>query len=658
MRVFQPRSGTIVYSADNQSLVLGEEVGKGGEGSVWSVESNPSVVAKFYHKGLTAEQARKVETMCRLKSDGLLRVSAWPLTTLRARSSDSSDGFLMPRIKGYQEAHLLYTPKSRRVSFPEAQFPFILHTSINIARAFATVHDAGQVIGDVNHGNLLIGNDATVALIDCDSFQISDAGAVFPCLVGVPTYTPPELQGLNFQSVTRSPHHDQFGLAVLLFHMLFLGRHPFAGIFRHGTADKTVEDAIHEFRFAYLPDNRQTEMEPPPIVPRLSEIPSDVAQLFVRAFGRDGASGLRPAAHEWLSPLESLSRNLKKCSANESHHYFNALSSCPWCRVENAFGLSMFGIKFAHLSGRAFDLVLVWAQIEAVRPDTGTLSAPLPGSYAGQCLPDPRPADMKRQRRIKRILSACSILLAVILVIPGMIPAFPSICILTCGLIAMAKLWRIGDQSARKVTDGHKEAVDKYNAGISEWNLSQEVPSAFQETKRRLQAEKQELTDLPSVQARRVAELNASRRQKQLTRFLERHRIEDAIIPKIGAGRKTLLRCYNIEDASDIVQYRLATVKGFGPALQTSLLMWRYSIEQKFVFNVNEGVDPADIRAMEQEIVQKRATLVKSLVAGPQQLRGTLFKWQTDRSRLLGDLESGAKDLAQAEANLKALGRF
>jgi DNA-binding helix-hairpin-helix protein with protein kinase domain len=32
----------------------------------------------------------------------------------------------MPRVSGFQEAHLLYTPKSRRMAFPEAQFPFIL----------------------------------------------------------------------------------------------------------------------------------------------------------------------------------------------------------------------------------------------------------------------------------------------------------------------------------------------------------------------------------------------------------------------------------------------------------------------------------------------------------------------------------------------------
>jgi DNA-binding helix-hairpin-helix protein with protein kinase domain len=334
---FQPQKGVIIYGADNRPLVLDQEIGKGGEGSVWAVTSDANVVAKFYHKGLEVNTARKIEAMCRLKSDALLKISAWPLATLKTKSG-APEGLLMPRISGHQEAHLLYTPKSRRTNFPEAQFSFIVHVSMNIARAFATVHDAGQVIGDVNHGNLLVARDGRVRLIDCDSFEINDGSTIFPCSVGVPLYTPPELQGRSFQGVRRTKQHDAFGLAVLIFHLLFLGRHPFAGIFRGGREDKTIEDAIREYRFAYQPDNRLSEMEPPAI-PHLSEFPPELGRMFLQAFGR----GRRPAAQEWLPVLESLARNLKQCPSNDTHHYYRALGSCPWCRVENASGKTMFG---------------------------------------------------------------------------------------------------------------------------------------------------------------------------------------------------------------------------------------------------------------------------------------------------------------------------
>ena len=657
MSGFQPKPGSTIYTDDDRPLVLGSQIGKGGEGSVWSITSEPEQAAKFYNKGLAADRVLKLEAMCRLKSENLLRIAAWPTTILKASASGQKVGLLMPRVTGYQEAHLLYTPKSRRTSFPEAQFPFILHASMNIVRAFATVHDAGQVIGDVNHGNLLISNDAKVALIDCDSFEISDGRSCFPCGVGVATYTPPELLAQSsFQSIQRTQQHDAFGLAVLLFHMLFLGRHPFAGIFRHGTADKTIEDAIREFRFAYLPDNRLTEMEPPPFIPVLGEFPAELGQLFIRAFNREGASGQRPTALEWIAPLERLSRNLRRCPANESHHYFQALTSCPWCRVEKAFGRPMFGIKFMVVSGSDFDLFAVWAQIESVRPAERSETPQLTNAYIDQCTPEPRIADIKKQRRKQRFLSAASILVAVILVTPGLIPVVPAICILAIGIALMGRFWRSSRTCGGELQAEHQNASRSFDAAMQHWNKLQQVPATFHEAKLKLQTQKQELAELGPLRARGLAGLRSTLHQKQLVRFLERHRIEEANIPGIGAGRKTLLRCYGVEDASDVRAG--LSIKGFGPALKSALLRWRISIEHQFVFNPNEDIDPADIRALDHELAQKRTALIQALSSGPQTLRHILLPWQVELSSAVAQVNHRARILAQAEVNRKALGRF
>ena len=174
MSRFSPKSGLAIYTADGQSIGLEQEIAKGGEGSVWSIAGEPHVVATFYHQGLEPDHARNLQAMCGLKSESLIRIAAWPVELLTPAASGSPQGFLMRRINGYEQAHLLYTPKSRRTHFPEAQLPSILHASSNIAHSFATVHDTGQVIGDVNHGNLLVSKDATVALIDCDRFEITD----------------------------------------------------------------------------------------------------------------------------------------------------------------------------------------------------------------------------------------------------------------------------------------------------------------------------------------------------------------------------------------------------------------------------------------------------------------------------------------------------
>jgi DNA-binding helix-hairpin-helix protein with protein kinase domain len=654
MSGFEPRSGISLYGAEDRPLVLDRQIGKGGEGSVWSVAGDCSIVAKFYHAGLGLEQARKLEAMCQLKSESLLRVAAWPTAMLKTSRFGRAEGLLMPRIDGYKEAHLLYTPKSRRVSFPEAQFPFIVHASANVARAFSTVHTAGQVIGDVNHGNLLISRDARVALIDCDSFEINTGSAWFPCLVGVPTYTPPELQGQSFAGIRRTRQHDAFGLAVLIFHMLFLGRHPFSGIFRQGAADKTVEDAIREYRFAYLPDNRLTEMDPPLAIPQLAEFPADIGQLFVRAFTRGST---RPAANEWIAALENLLRNLKPCAANSSHHFFKPRSECPWCRVEKAFGRPMFGIKFSIVRGPDFDLISVWAQIELIQPDTQTLVPPNPNTYHDQCQKNAGIPQLKAKRNQKRLFGVGTILLAVIVVISGQLPAVLAIVVLMAGLYGLSYFWRTGNMSCDTAFKAAKqEAVNSFNEGLRRWNGLERPPAEFLSNKQKLQEARDEFAGLAGMRAQKIATLRAQLWQKQQTRFLEQFLIEEATIPGIGQGRKNLLRCYGIEDASDVENSRLC-IKGFGPSLKASLLSWRIMKEREFIFNPHEEIDPSELRVLDQELAQKRLALINTLVSGPNRLRHVLLPWEVQRSGLIANLEHWARKIAQAEVDLAAIER-
>jgi len=92
------RSGATVYGTDGATFVLDKEIGRGGEGAVWSVQGDQRFAAKFYHKGIAAEHVRKLEVMCRLKSESLLKIAAWPTSTLRlAYSAEGErDSGMMP----------------------------------------------------------------------------------------------------------------------------------------------------------------------------------------------------------------------------------------------------------------------------------------------------------------------------------------------------------------------------------------------------------------------------------------------------------------------------------------------------------------------------------------------------------------------------------
>jgi DNA-binding helix-hairpin-helix protein with protein kinase domain len=329
------------------SVRLGRELGRGGEGAVFAVEGQQDRVAKIYSTSPDHKKAQKLVVMAESASPSLLKVAAWPIDIL----SDSKGvvrGFIMPRLIARRDIHELYSPKSRSEAFSEADFRFLVHVGANIARAFAVVHEQGHVVGDVNHGNLLVGPDGTVMLIDCDSFQIGNGAHVFTCDVGVPLFTAPELHGHTFRGLVRTANHDRFGLAVLLFHLLYMGRHPFAGRYA-GPGDMPIEKAIAEYRFAYGPDRAANGMERPPGTIPLETMGAAVTQLFIRAFERADSNGMRPDAKTWAEALDSLKSGLRGCSQAGWHHYPGELTACPWCAVEAQTGVRLFGQRRGRL---------------------------------------------------------------------------------------------------------------------------------------------------------------------------------------------------------------------------------------------------------------------------------------------------------------------
>src|SRR5262249_51228876 len=150
-----------------------------------------------------------------------------------------------------------------------------------------------------------------------------------------PEFTPPELQGKRYASTQRSANHDAFGLAVLIFQLLFMGRHPFSGRFS-GSQNMPLERAISECRFAYSSRRSETQMDPPPNVPLLSDVPAYLASAFEKAFGKETLAGGRPSAAEWVALLGKAETEIVACSTNNAHHYFKVAASCPWCRMEQA----------------------------------------------------------------------------------------------------------------------------------------------------------------------------------------------------------------------------------------------------------------------------------------------------------------------------------
>ena len=271
-----------MFDHKNRSVELGTELGRGGEAVVYNLVGNSEYVAKLYHKHVLdhkeyAEKAEKLAFMVRQQTVSINRFAAWPSATLHETAGGRTTGLIMPKIPSPVEIHDLYSSKSRKVKFPKADFRFLVRTALNCAAAFATLHSKNIVLGDVNQKNILACKNATIRLLDCDSFQITGNGKIYKCKVGVGDWTPPELD--NYQMV-RTKNHDNFGLAIIIFYLLFLGRHPYMGTIKGGKGGSDIAESVKQNRFAYGRNAAFYQMTPPPNGPVLKDFSANVEKMF------------------------------------------------------------------------------------------------------------------------------------------------------------------------------------------------------------------------------------------------------------------------------------------------------------------------------------------------------------------------------------------
>ncbi len=185
---------------------LGKRIGGGGEGDVFLVENLPDQAVKSSKERLRVSREPKVRAMI----GGSLAVStnlvAFPFE-ITTDLTGGFGGFAMRLVKSFWPMHEFYRPKSRKLQYPKADYRHLVHVAFNLARAVEK-YETGCVIGDFNHSGVIISQDAVVALIDADSFRSTINGRSYPCVVGVPDCTPPELQGRDLKTITRTKAQD------------------------------------------------------------------------------------------------------------------------------------------------------------------------------------------------------------------------------------------------------------------------------------------------------------------------------------------------------------------------------------------------------------------------------------------------------------------
>jgi DNA-binding helix-hairpin-helix protein with protein kinase domain len=652
------------FFIDNRPISLGKKIGKGGEGEVFVLGDDPSHAVKLYTVNDVQSREKKIAAMVSAGYAKHAPLIAFPLSIVRTRGGAFA-GFSMRLVAEHKPLHELYAPGSRKQHFPQADYRFLVRTASNIARAVASVHHSGCVIGDLNHSGILISKRATVSLIDADSFQVIAGANRYLCRVGVPEYTPPELQGRALSEILRTTNHDAFGLAVIIFQLLFMGRHPFVGTVRRGDIPP-LQESIRDYRFVY-DRNRDVGMDQPPGTPAIEDFSGSIATAFEAAFGKNTAQS-RPTANAWIQVLDELESSLVQCSENALHYGPRVASDCPWCDMEEELGTVLFypfiqkpGIVAAFDPGaNGFNIDAVWRGIHAFKVPTRSELSPrlnIPTSSPS--------AEAVGARRSHDGTHASHAVYKVV----GVLVGFGAV----AGFFMLPQLWFLwlaaawwGFFSERpKPSDTVKgeSFLEKYIQAETVWQkemanwLQRSGYADIESLAEELARAKNTYKSLIADERRQLDQYKAQRRERQLHAYFETFDVQHARVKGIGPAKLAALASYGIDTAADASLQKLLNVPGFGPKYSKSLVEWRNTLEKKFHYSEKPNeTDRMEVAKICAAVESKAATLRRKLLAGRHNLDNLARHLQETLSMQDPVLIRARKEVEQAKCDLEYLG--
>jgi DNA-binding helix-hairpin-helix protein with protein kinase domain len=656
-----PSRRTLCDSA-GRPWILDGHLAAGGEGTVHPLVDDDALLAKIYNRPPSLQTVEKLTWMVRTGSPTLRQIAAWPTELLFDKPDGREVGFLMPRFTEHQPIHHLYNPAQRLKYFPRADWSFLAAAARNCAAAFEEVHAVGCLVGDINQSNVLVSSRATIGLIDCDSFQVQANGRLFLCEVGVPHYTPPELQHRNFTGLARTLNHDRFGLAVLLFQLLFMGRHPYAGRYL-GAGDLPFEQFIQEFRFAYGPQASALRMEQPPHTLALDGVSPAVAQLFRCAFERGSeAIDARPTATQWLQALDEFRSGLKPCPNDAGHRLGAHETACPWCAFVAHGGPNYFrGVAVVAVVFK-FDSARLRGLTERIRNSAVSVAYSRSRIMAGtRVIPRALPAELANSSRLGVVLGTVTSIALVLLFLSPFLGK--TLALFGAPIFVVFGVWFVAHWVAsprhreyRSRVKAEKSAEHTLGSEESRWQrfladhrtqetrIRKELDSALEQCRL---LEKRFRGDEQSLEKNRQA--------MQLEHHLRNCFISDADIPGIGPTREQALISFGVETAFDIEPAAIDKIKGFGEVLTGNLIAWKKKMAKEFHFDPHSRVPETALRTLTLKYQHMQDTLFAQLERGATELETMTQSVQRECDTREPDLRRLAADWAQAKADVQVL---
>lgn len=324
-------------------FVLGPQIAKGAQGSVYRVSGHPEYAIKLLERPSDLDQIAAVR---RLPLDDV--AVAAPVTLIQ----EGGTGYLMRLASDMTPIREPYLP--REFGPREANAAWYSQTgglrrrlgiAANLASTLAALHERGLAYVDLNPGNVMVSDDLARTetwLIDTDN--LTSRAKPETQLWGFPGYFAPER---ITRSAPASTLADTYTLAVHVFRMLVL-RHPLEGAAADALDGQTVwgdwrnrlPGLIDQGALPYVADpGDETNSLPKRTFANLLfplVMSGRMRTLAQRTFieGRlDPAK--RPGSARWREVLYSALDNVVDCGVGCGWTYFRLEATCPSCGAPN-----------------------------------------------------------------------------------------------------------------------------------------------------------------------------------------------------------------------------------------------------------------------------------------------------------------------------------
>lgn len=292
-----PKENDIILSTNGQ-MKLSKKISEGGEGIIYAVNGNSSIVCKIYHpEKLTNLRKEKIELMIskKISFEGI----CWPIDLIYNNLNEFV-GYIMPAANGKTMQTSMFIKPALLRNFPNFTRKDLVNISISFLEKMKFLHSMNIIVGDINALNILVETNGKIWFVDTDSYQIEN----FPCPVGTVNFTAPEIQGKDYATFMRTKNHELFAVATMLFMILFPGKPPYAQ-----QGGESQADNIKKMNFPYWCDEK-AEVNPPEGSWNFiwSNLTRKVKENFCLTFSKNQ----RRTLDEWISVLSGYKWSIEK----------------------------------------------------------------------------------------------------------------------------------------------------------------------------------------------------------------------------------------------------------------------------------------------------------------------------------------------------------